>query len=96
MSSVASQKSGVPASETLLRKGTATIPQNLSTIAVADTRITASSVVVCQAISDNAVSPATQAVSASLRAGVGFSIVSSAVATNPGAGLVVGYAVLQY
>ena len=88
--------SGAPASPILLRSGQATIPQNLQLIAVVDASITASSVVVASAVSDNGVVPAAQSVAVCLQAGVGFTIRSSAVATNPGSGLVCQWAVLKY
>jgi hypothetical protein len=90
------QLGGAPASPLFLRSGQATILQNTSAIQVVDADITNSSVVVALASSDNAVRPPTQTVSVSLEAGVGFYIRSSAVATNPGTGLVCQYAVLRY
>lgn len=90
------QLGGAPASPLFVRSGQATILQNTQAIAVVDADITASSVVVAVAVSDNAVEPPTQSVAVCLDAGTGFTIRSSAIATNPGTGLVCQYAVLRY
>jgi len=90
------QLGGAPASSLFVRSGSATIVQNTQAIAVPDTKISASSVVVAVASNDNAVVPPTQSVAVCLQPTIGFTIRSSAVATNPGTGLVCEYAVLRY
>ena len=97
MSSVASQLSGSPAGLWApVRSGVATIVQNTKAIAVADTRISASSyVIACLGLDNNAL--ATQeGFSVCLEPGVGFTLRSSTIAVNPGAGLKVNWAVLKY
>jgi hypothetical protein len=98
MSSVASQKSGVPASETLLRQGTATIAAAAFAAAVADTRITANSVVICWGLGALDGNPATPTGARTfcvdtLVPGTGFSIRSQAAAV---ADKSVGWAILKY
>ena len=94
MSSVASQLSGSPASPSKLwvARGQATIPAGAKVIAVADTNITAKSLVVCSA--SGAVDNTAFVFSCSrCEAGVGFSLQSNANAT---ADVLLNWAVLSY
>lgn len=91
--SVASILSGTPAGlGDFARVGTATIAVGTKIIAVADTRITANSVIMVWGV--GAADGTATAFSADvLNAGVGFSIGANANATGA---KVVGYAVLSY
>lgn len=93
MSSVASILSGAVAGiDEFARVGTATIALGQKIIAVADTRITANSVILVWGV--GAADATATAFSADvLSAGVGFSIGANA---NTTAAKVVGYAVLSY
>ena len=84
--------SGSPASPIVLRSGTSVIPAASKVIAVADTAITASSVVVCWGVGAQDATALSLNVDV-LVAGTGFSIVSEAVAA---ANKTVGWAVLKY
>ena len=76
--------------------GTATIAQNTQAIAVVDPRITASSLVIVSFGFDNGALATQPGHAVCLQPGVGFTIRSTAIATNPGTGLVCNYAVLKY
>ena len=99
MSSVASQQAGVPASESLLRHGTATILATAyATAQIADTSITANSVVICWGLGALDGVPATPTGARSfcvdtLAPGAGFIIRSQGAAVADKA---VGWAVLKY
>jgi hypothetical protein len=88
--------SGTPATPVLPLTGVATIVQNTQAIAVVDAKITASSVVVCALGLDNAALATQPGHSVCLQPGVGFTIRTTAIATNPGSGLLVNWAVLKY
>jgi hypothetical protein len=91
--SVASILSGTPAGlGEYARVGVATIPAAAAVIAVADTRITATSVVMCWGVGAADATAKLFAVDV-LVAGTGFSVATNANAT---AAKVVGYAVLKY
>jgi hypothetical protein len=92
MSSVAAIQQGTPAAESPLRQGTATIALGAKIVAVADTAITASSLVVAWGIG---AADATAFVFSAdvINAGVGFSIGTNA---NTTAAKSVGWAVLRY
>lgn len=91
--SVASILSGTPAGiADFARANSAVIPLGAALIAVADTRITATSVVVCWGVGARDATALTFVVDA-LIAGTGFTIYTNANAT---AAKTVGYAVLKY
>lgn len=89
-------QSGSNASETPLRVGSVTIPQNTQLFAVVDANITASSVVVANLGLDNGALATQTGMSVCLNPGTGFTIRISAIATNPGTGCLVNYAILRY
>ena len=91
-------RSGAPASDSLLRQGTGTILAAAYAVAVADTAITASSVVICWGLGALDGNPATPTGARTfcvdtLVPGTGFSIRSQGAAV---ADKVVGWAVLKY
>ena len=92
--SVASVFQGSPANADLLRIGYATLALGGYTVAVADTAITANSVVICWGLGAvEAVGGATSFSVDNINPGVGFTITSDVVAI---AAKNVGFAVLQY
>ena len=91
-------QSGVPATVQLVNAGQALIAANQSAVDVADSRITSSAVVVVSLLNDNgaAASPTQPGCSVCLNPGTGFTIRTTAPATNPGTGLVCNYAILRF
>jgi len=88
-------RSGAPASNTLLRQGTATIALGqIRTAQIADTAITASSVILCWGIGAGEVAGGATVFSADVLApGAGFTVGTDAIAI---AAKDVGWAILKY
>jgi hypothetical protein len=95
MSSPAANLAGTPAVETFARFGTATIPAGNALFAVADTAITANSVVLVQLVSDNGVLATQPGHAVCLQPGTGFTIRTTTNAVA-GTGLICSFAVLRY